>query len=167
MTRESQGDMNKPQNAVSTFGPNLSNENTALEIESKMIQSRLLSPMINRMEELGLNQSQLAARTGMSQPFINALLNIRKKANVEHLAKFQKALGIVLQPPKALTEEEHYREFYDTEVYDNYEQVSSAKSNIGMRMEVKFVARSAYRKKRFNAPGISEMPPKNTQSEAI
>ena len=84
-----------------------------LEFEAQMVQSRLLSPLIEIMEEKRITQSELAKKTGLSQPFINGLLHLHKKLNMEHIALIQKALGVVLQPPEALTEEAHRKKFYE------------------------------------------------------
>lgn len=50
---------------------------------------------------------------GLPQPFLSVLLNSKKKLNVEHIAMFQQALGIVLQPPQYLPIEEHENKFYE------------------------------------------------------
>lgn len=122
MTKESRGDTSKSQSVASIFENKANDNKVALEIEVKMVQSRLLSPIIAKMEEVGMTQKELAKRSGMTQPFVNSVLNIRKKISVEHIAKFQKALGIVLQPPIALTEEEHYRAFYDPDYHAEYKK---------------------------------------------
>ena len=89
-----------------------------LEHESNMVQSRILSPIIEAIDEQGITQEKLSEKTGLSQPFISAILNIRKKLNTEHIALFQKALGIIIQTPKALAISEHKSKFYKKEEYD-------------------------------------------------
>ncbi|MFM7023237.1 MAG: XRE family transcriptional regulator [Flavobacteriales bacterium] len=89
-----------------------------IEHESNMVQSRLLSPIIETIESQGITQEELAEKTGLAQPFISAVLNIRKNLNMEHIALFQKALGIILQPPTTLTGKEHKSKFYSKEEYD-------------------------------------------------
>ena len=89
-----------------------------LEHESDMVQSRLLSPIIEAIEKEGLTQAELAERTGLKQPFISAILNVRKKLNMEHIALFQKALGIVVQPPEVLSVKDHKSKYYSEEEYE-------------------------------------------------
>ena len=89
-----------------------------LEHESDMVQSRILSPIIEAIEEKGLTQAELSERTGLKQPFISAILNVRKKLNMEHIALFQKALGIVIQSPQVLSINEHKHKYYNKEEYD-------------------------------------------------
>lgn len=86
--------------------------------ESDMVQSRILSPIIEAMEEKGVTQSELSEKTGLKQPFISAVLNVRRKLNMEHIALFQKALGIVIQPPTALSTDQHQHKFYNKEAYE-------------------------------------------------
>lgn len=94
------------------------NNSFDLEHESKMVQSRILSPIIEAIEEQGLTQEELAERTGLKQPFISAILNVRRKLNMEHIALFQRALGIIIQTPEVLSLNEHRNRFYNKEEYD-------------------------------------------------
>lgn len=89
-----------------------------LEHETDMVQSRILSPIIEKIEEQGLTQTNLSEITGLKQPFLSALFNIRKRLNMEHIALLQKALGIVLQSPQMLSIVEHKRKFYSKDEYD-------------------------------------------------
>ncbi len=83
-----------------------------LEYETKMVQSRLISTILEAMDEKEFIQSDLAKLTGLSQPFISAIMNNHKNLNMEHIALFQKALNIVLQPPKYLDNNEHRNKYY-------------------------------------------------------
>lgn len=90
-----------------------------LEFESQMVQSRIVSTLLEVIEEKKLKQKDLEELTGLSQPFISALFHNRKKLNVEHIALFQKALDIVLQPPTYLDVNDHKRNFYsDNSIYN-------------------------------------------------
>jgi len=93
------------------------------EYEANMVQSRLLSPIIEIIEEQNITQEELSKRTGLKQPFISALLNIRRKLNMEHIALFQNALNIVIQTPDVLSKDEHKTKFYDLNDYDNSEEL--------------------------------------------
>lgn len=83
-----------------------------LEFESQMVQSRIISTLLEVIESKKLKQKDLVELTGLSQPFISALFHNRKKLNVEHIALFQKALDIVLQPPTYLDANEHKKYYY-------------------------------------------------------
>lgn len=50
--------------------------------------------MLDRMEELGINQNQLAERIGCSQQYILEVLRGRKNLSLETLCKIEKALDI-------------------------------------------------------------------------
>lgn len=95
-----------------------------LEHESNMVQSRLLSPILEVIEEKGLTQSQLAIKTGLKQPFISAIFNVRKKLSMEHIALLQNALGIVMQPPEYLSEHQHINKFYSKSDYQESDSES-------------------------------------------
>lgn len=96
----------------------LEDEQFDLNHEAAMVQSRILSPIISAIEDNKIRQEDLAEATGLTQPFISGLLNIRKNLSMEHIALFQKALGIVLQVPEVLTDEEHKSKFYSEEEYE-------------------------------------------------
>ena len=96
----------------------LEDESFDLEHEAAMVQSRFLSPIIAAIEDNHIKQGDLAEATGLAQPFISALLNVRKKLSMEHIALFQKALGIILQAPDALPLEEHQSKFYSEKEYE-------------------------------------------------
>ena len=96
----------------------LEDESFDLEHEAAMVQSRILSPIIAAIEDNHIKQGDLAEATGLAQPFISALLNVRKKLSMEHIALFQKALGIILQAPDALPLEEHQSKFYSEKEYE-------------------------------------------------
>lgn len=86
-----------------------------LTFEAAMVQNRILHTFLEVIEKKKITQAELSERMGLSQPFLSALLNSKKKLNVEHIAKFQHALGIVLQPPQYLSIEEHENKFYENE----------------------------------------------------
>lgn len=102
----------------------LNNDNFDIVFESKMVQSRIISTFLEVIESKKLTQNYLEELTGLSQPFLSALFNNRKKLNVEHIAKLQNALKIVLQPPKYLTFEEHYHTYYQEDEYIGLNKVS-------------------------------------------
>ncbi len=83
-----------------------------LEHEANMVQSRILSPIIELIESKKLSQVELQKLTGLKQPFISALLNIRKKLSMEHIARFQHALDIKLESPTLLSSQNHDQEYY-------------------------------------------------------
>lgn len=87
-------------------------ENNDLEHETKMVQSRIISTLLEVIEARGYSQADLAELTGLTQPFISALLNNRKNLNMEHIALFQNGLGIILQPPSYLSLTDHKEKFY-------------------------------------------------------
>lgn len=94
------------------------NENKVdIVFESQMVQSRIVSTFLEVIENNKVTQKELEERTGLSQPFLSAIFNNRKKLNVEHIAKLQNALDIILQPPKYLTNEEHYNTYYQEDEY--------------------------------------------------
>jgi transcriptional regulator with XRE-family HTH domain len=97
----------------------LNSQDFDLKLESQMVQSRIVSTLLEVIQEKGLTQTDLERSTGLSQPFISSLLNINKKLSMEHIALFQKALGIVLQPPLPLSEDMHHRKFYESEDYSD------------------------------------------------
>jgi transcriptional regulator with XRE-family HTH domain len=95
----------------------LNNNNFDIVFESQMVQSRIISTFLEVIENKKLTQKDLEDLTGLTQPFLSGLFNNRKKLNVEHIAKFQNALKIVLQPPKYLTLEEHHNTYYQEDEY--------------------------------------------------
>lgn len=97
------------------------NKDFDLLYESQMVQSRIISSILEVIEEKKYTQQELEELTGLSQPFLSGLFNNRKKLNVEHIAKFQNALNIVLQPPKCLSKREHTNTYY---VEDNYDRIN-------------------------------------------
>lgn len=92
-----------------------------IEYEANMVQSRLLSPIIEIIEEQNITQKELSEKTGLAQPFISALLNIRKRLNMDHIALFQNALNIVIQTPNILSKDNHQNKFYDINDYNDSE----------------------------------------------
>ena len=88
-----------------------------LEHESKMVQARFLSTFLNIIEDKKLTQLDLEKMTGLKQPFLSGLFNQRRKLNMEHIALFQNALKIKLQPPEYLNSQEHNEKFYLEEDY--------------------------------------------------
>ncbi len=102
----------------------LNNDNFDIVFESEMVQSRIVSTFLEVIESKKLTQNDLEELTGLSQPFLSALFNNRKKLNVEHIAKLQNALKIVLQPPKYLTIEEHYHTYYQEDEYIGLNKVN-------------------------------------------
>lgn len=95
----------------------LNHDNFDIVFESEMVQSRIVSTFLEVIESKNFTQNDLEELTGLSQPFLSALFNNRKKLNVEHIAKLQNALKIVLQPPTYLTIEEHYNTYYQEDEY--------------------------------------------------
>jgi predicted XRE-type DNA-binding protein len=89
-----------------------------LEHESKMVQARILSTILEIIDHKNLTQVELEELTGLKQPFLSGLFNQRKKLNMEHIALFQNALRIKLQPPTYLNEEEHNEKFYSDDGYE-------------------------------------------------
>ena len=87
-----------------------------LEFESQMVQSRIISTFLDVIDEKNITQKELENRTGLSQPFISALFNNRKKLNVEHIAKFQNALGIKLKSPEYLSNSDYEFEYFKENV---------------------------------------------------
>lgn len=96
-----------------------------LEFESQMVQSRIVSTLLEVIDDKKLKQKDLEELTGLSQPFISALFHNRKKLNVEHIALFQKALDIVLQTPTYLDVNEHKRNFYSDSSFYNEDLIKS------------------------------------------
>ncbi|WP_034236098.1 transcriptional regulator [Arenibacter certesii] len=89
-----------------------------LEHESKMVQARILSTILEIIDDKNLTQLDLEELTGLKQPFLSGLFNQHKKLNMEHIALFQNALRIKLQPPAYLNEEEHYEKYYSEDGYE-------------------------------------------------
>jgi hypothetical protein len=129
----------------------LNNKEYDVEHETKMVQSRILAPLIEVIEQKGYTVQKLSELTGLNSIKITALLNIENLITMEQIALFQKALGIVIQPPEAITTEEHNKKFYvdDTktikppkerirDVYDSLvKKYSDIKSNRDTRVEIK------------------------------
>lgn len=88
-----------------------------LEHESKMVQARILSTFLGIIDDRKLTQSDLEKLTGLKQPFLSGLFNQRRRLNMEHIALFQNALKIKLQPPEYLNDQEHNEKFYSDEEY--------------------------------------------------
>lgn len=84
----------------------------SIDNESDMVQSRLLSPLFIAMEEQGITQNELSELTGLQLSLIVDIFNIHEKLTMEHLALFQKALKIVLQPPLVLSSKDHELKHY-------------------------------------------------------
>lgn len=120
-----------------------------LEHESNMVQARILSPIIDAIEQQKITQEELSERTGLTQPFISSILNIRKKLNMEHIALFQKALDIVIQTPKTLTLIEHKHKFYNKEDYETL--LENLSENIFHTNPINSIHRN-YRRKSENKP---------------
>lgn len=89
-----------------------SEETFDLDFESQMVQSRIVSTLLEVIESKNLKQKDLEELTGLSQPFISALFHNRKKLNVEHIALFQNALDIVLLPPSYMEANDHKIKYY-------------------------------------------------------
>lgn len=92
-----------------------------LEHEANMVQSRILSSLLEVIEKKGLTQLDLEVLTGLKQPFLSAVFNNRKKINMGHIALLQNALEIVLQPPTYLSKNEHLNKFYDQHDFEAFE----------------------------------------------
>ncbi|MGK4568870.1 helix-turn-helix domain-containing protein [Flavobacterium sp. 3HN19-14] len=97
--------------------------------ESQMVQSRIISVFLEIIEFKNLTQQELVQLTGLSQPFLSAIFNNRKKLNVEHIAKLQKALGVILQPPTYLSKEQHHYEYYNESDYSGLDEICRLKNN--------------------------------------
>lgn len=119
-----------------------------LEFEAQMVQSRIVSTLLEVIENKKFKQKELEELTGLSQPFISALFHNRKKLNVEHIALFQKALDIVLQPPTYLDANEHKRHYYsDNDFYkedlmksfDNIQVISFSFNDISNNYDHNFL----------------------------
>jgi len=100
-----------------------------LDFETKMVQSRILSTLLQRIDELGYTQEEIAEKSGLKQPFLSALFHNKKKLNMSHIALLQNALEIVIQPPSYLTDEEHKNKFYSVNNYDISEEELPMKTN--------------------------------------
>ena len=88
-----------------------------LEYESNMVQSRILSSILEVVDDKKMTQTELSEKTGLKQPFLSALFNLHKKLNMKHIALFQKALEIKMQPPEYYSEEKHLERFYSNKEY--------------------------------------------------
>lgn len=99
------------------FKSKLDNENFDLNHEANMVQSRILSTINDVIDEKGYTQADLARLTGLKQPFISALMNVRRKLNMEHIALFQEALEIKLQPPNYLSKDDHFNAYFENDQY--------------------------------------------------
>ncbi|GAA0735934.1 helix-turn-helix transcriptional regulator [Gaetbulibacter jejuensis] len=84
-----------------------------LEHETKMVQARILSPILSAINQKKMTQVELEEKTGLNQSFLSAIFNNKRRLNMEHIAKFQNALGIKLQSPEVLSIENHYEKFYN------------------------------------------------------
>lgn len=108
-------------NKLDKFISQLDINNFDVAYETDMVQTRILSPILEVIERKNLTQSELEDLTGLKQPFISALFNNRRKLNMEHIALFQNALNIVLQPPSYLSMEDHITKFYTPVEYYPFE----------------------------------------------
>ncbi|WP_412561709.1 helix-turn-helix domain-containing protein [Winogradskyella sp. MIT101101] len=97
---------------MNKFKDILSNPKFDLNHETNMVQSRILSTILQVMDDREFNQSDLENLTGLSQPFLSSIFNNKKNLSMKHIALIQEALGIVLQPPKFLDKETHKAKFY-------------------------------------------------------
>lgn len=55
---------------------------------------RIAMLMLDKMEEIGMNQKQLAEKMSCSQQYISKVLQGRENLSLETLAKIENALGI-------------------------------------------------------------------------
>jgi len=83
-----------------------------LEHESKMAQARILSSILEVVDNKKLTQVELEELTGLKQSFLSGLFNQNRNLSMKHIALLQNALGIVLQPPSYLTVDNHEEKFY-------------------------------------------------------
>ena len=88
-----------------------------LEFESQMVQSRIVSTFLEVIEDKNITQKELEEKTGLSQPFISALLNNRKKLNVEHIARLQNALDVKLKSPEYISNSDYEKEYFKESEY--------------------------------------------------
>ena len=107
----------------------LNDDKFDLQFESEMVQSRIISTFLDIIDQKHYTQKELESLTGLKQPFISALFNNRKKLNVEHIALFQKALNIILQPPSYLSKDEHISKFYKDEDFE-YDSLISTQDKV-------------------------------------
>jgi len=68
-------------------------ENTSLEMETRLLMYRFLSEVEKISEERGITRKELARMIGTSASFITQLYTGTKTVNLATLAKFQKALN--------------------------------------------------------------------------
>lgn len=94
-----------------------SNSDFDLDYETDMVQSRILSPIIDAYEKRGMTQSDLSEKTGLSQSFISSIFNIRKRLNMKHVALLQHALEIVLQKPEVLEKSKHNLKYHSKDEF--------------------------------------------------
>ena len=125
MTKKLKGNIEELENIVTSL---FESEKFDLEHETNMVQSRILSPILEVFENTDMTQGELAEKTGMSQPMINGIFNLRKKLTMRHIALLQKALNIVIQPPKVWSTDDHKRKFYSRDSFEGYELVLDALS---------------------------------------
>ena len=90
-----------------------------LKHETKMVQARIVSPLIKIIEVKGYTVNKLSELTNLTETKIDRLLNGAESITMEELALFQKALDVVIEPPFVLTKEEHNNKYYDTDEEEN------------------------------------------------
>jgi predicted XRE-type DNA-binding protein len=83
-----------------------------LDHESSMVQARILSPILEKIERDKISQINLAELTGFTQPLLSALFNNTKKLSMKHISLLQKGLGVVIQSSDILTLKEHEERFH-------------------------------------------------------
>lgn len=115
----------------------LINNDFDLEHETKMTQARILSTFLEIIDERKLTQIELENLTGLKQPFLSGLFNLHRKLNMEHIALFQRALKIKLQPPEYLSKNKHVLKNYTETEYEpalaHFKEYSSFKDQIFLR----------------------------------
>ncbi|WP_329805210.1 helix-turn-helix domain-containing protein [Flavobacterium facile] len=117
----------------------LNNNCFDIVFESQMVQSRIISSFLEVIESKNFTQKDLEDLTGLTQPFLSGLFNNRKKLNVEHIARLQNALNIVLQPPKYLSVEEHHNTYYQEDEY-----LGLSKMNEFFKKEIESICRNRH-----------------------
>ena len=68
----------------------------------------------DRMNQIGMSQRDLAAKLGMSQPYVSKVLNRGQNISFKTLYIFAEALGMTVRPPKLFVAEDMKRRRKDT-----------------------------------------------------
>lgn len=100
-----------------SLNKNISNlidlEGFDIEHETMMVQSRLLSPILQFKEDNNLSQNELAEMSGIKQPLLNSIINLKKNLSMKHIAQLQNAIDSVIAP--RLVSRKYLKERYYTD----------------------------------------------------